>query len=247
MTEQTKELLRQYADRYETKDFLQGDPSWFMHQVEGSANQEVMAFLASCLSYGSRPVFMKKIQILLDESHGAVDEWVASGEFQSFFTSEDSNCFYRFYSHGDMFRLLSTLRSVVREYGSLGEAVCNRVHDGLGAVEVICQLFNVNGRSRVIPVDTTSACKRVCMFLRWMVRKDSPVDLGLWSLGIDRRTLIMPLDTHVMQQSNRLGLINSNSTSMTTARRLTSILATVFPDDPLRGDFALFGYGVNGL
>jgi uncharacterized protein (TIGR02757 family) len=78
-----------------------------------------------------------------------------------------------------------------------------------------------------------------------MVRDDSPVDLGIWSSFIDRKTLIMPLDTHVMQEAHRLGLINTKSTTMSAAKELTRVLAEAFPDDPVRGDFALYGYGVN--
>ena len=81
--------------------------------------------------------------------------------------------------------------------------------------------------------------------MRWMVRGGSPVDLGVWEDIIDRRTLIMPMDTHVVQQSVRLGLLKSSSASMSSALRLTSAMSEVFPDDPLKGDFALFGYGVN--
>ena len=80
-----------------------------------------------------------------------------------------------------------------------------------------------------------------------MVRSGSPVDLGLWSDTIDRRTLVMPLDTHVIHQAVRLGLLSGTSASMSVARRLTASFAEVFPDDPLRGDFALFGYGVNHI
>ena len=107
--------------------------------------------------------------------------------------------------------------------------------------------FNPEGEpaSLVIPQNTQSSCKRLCMFLRWMVRDDSPVDLGIWSSFIDRKTLIMPLDTHVVQEANRLGLMNTKSTTMSAAKELTRILAKAFPDDPVRGDFALFGYGVN--
>ena len=83
------------------------------------------------------------------------------------------------------------------------------------------------------------------MFMRWMVRDQSPVDLGLWSGIVKRRTLIMPMDTHVVKQSVRLGLLSSPTTSMSNAQRLTRTMAEVFPDDPVRGDFALFGYGVN--
>ena len=83
------------------------------------------------------------------------------------------------------------------------------------------------------------------MFLRWMVRDNSPVDLGLWSDFIDKRTLIIPLDTHVLQEANTLGLLNGKTASMTVAKKLTAKLSLIFPDDPLKGDFALFGYGVN--
>ena len=85
------------------------------------------------------------------------------------------------------------------------------------------------------------------MFLRWMVRDHSPVDLGLWTDIIDKRTLIMPLDTHVMQEANRLGLLSTKTTSMSTAIRLTEKLRETFPDDPLKGDFALFGIGVGSF
>ena len=83
------------------------------------------------------------------------------------------------------------------------------------------------------------------MFLRWMVRDGSPVDLGLWSDILDRRTLIMPLDTHVVQESLRMGLLKSRTASMGTARRLTDAMLEIFPNDPLKGDFALFGLGVD--
>ena len=92
---------------------------------------------------------------------------------------------------------------------------------------------------------SNSPLKRWNMFLRWMVRDGSPVDLGLWSGFIDKRTLVIPMDTHVLQEACRLGLLESKTASMSAARKLTARLALIFPDDPLKGDFALFGYGVN--
>lgn len=243
---ETARLLRDYADRYETADFIVGDPSWFMHQVGGAENQEVMAFLASCLSYGSRKQFMPKIQQLLDWSGGDVEGWVRNGGFRDHFRAGDLCCFYRLYNNDCMYGFLAACQQLLCEHGSLGRYVRSRANDGFAAVQAICSYFALRGVSTVVPKDTQSACKRVCMFLRWMVRDGSPVDLGLWSGFIDRRTLIMPLDTHVLCQSRRLGLITCSSASMGTARRLTEKLATVFPDDPLRGDFALFGYGVMG-
>ena len=82
------------------------------------------------------------------------------------------------------------------------------------------------------------------MLLRWLVRTDSPVDVGLWT-WFSKKDLLMPLDTHVMQQSNELGLICSKSANLRTAVALTKKVAEIFPDDPVKADFALFGLGVN--
>ena len=77
----TRDMLDRYASRYETEDFLIGDPSWFMHQVEGDANREAVAFVASCLSFGSRKQFMPKIQAIVDCAGGNVDLWIREGRF----------------------------------------------------------------------------------------------------------------------------------------------------------------------
>ena len=241
----TRELLRRYAEQYETREFLEGDPSWFMHQVSGRDNQEAMAFIAASLSYGSRRQFMKKIQEILDWSRGDVDQWVREGLYAEHLNPGDKTCFYRLYTCDTMYRFLHTYQQLLKERGTLGGYVSSEAKDALSAVDAICRYFAQHDISVIIPKNTQSACKRVCMFLRWMVRSGSPVDLGLWADMIDRRTLIMPLDTHVLQQSERLGLIASRTASMATALKLSEALSTVFPDDPIKGDFALFGYGVN--
>ena len=111
----TKQLLRQYAAKYETVAFLEGDPSWFMHQVAGASNQEATAFLAACLSYGSRKQFMPKIQWLLERAEGKVDAWVRSGAFADDLPAGDSRCFYRLYTVGQMHRFLQAYRRVILE------------------------------------------------------------------------------------------------------------------------------------
>ena len=236
--------LRKYAEQYETKDFLPADPSRFMHQVVGRENQETTAFIASCLSYGSRKQFMPKIQYIIDVAGNDVYNWVKSGSF-AHDIPDDGACFYRLYTRHTMHALLSALRQMLDEYGSIGNYVKSRATDGFTAVKAITDYFASKGIETIIPKNTNSACKRVCMFLRWMVRDGSPVDLGLWKDFIDKRTLIIPMDTHVLQEANRLRLINSKTASMSVARKLTQRLAETFPDDPLKGDFALFGYGVN--
>lgn len=239
------EQLQCYARQYETPAFIVGDPSWFMHQVEGADNQEATAFVASCLSYGSRKQFLPKIQFILDCADGDVCAFLRSHKFEEVFRADDHRSFYRLYSYAAMHAFLASYARLLEAEGSLGGYVRRCASDGYGAVVCVTDYFRREGSGGIIPQDATSACKRLCMFLRWMVRSGSPVDLGLWSSFIDRRTLLMPLDTHVLQEAQRLGLVESRTASMSACRRLTARLSEIFPDDPLLGDFALFGYGVD--
>lgn len=244
--------LKTLAKRYETREFLDGDPSWFMHQVEGVANKELLAFIASSLSYGSRKQFLPKIQYILDCSKGDVKQWLLSGKFREHIP-DNEECYYRLYTNHTMHQFLEALTLMLQEYGSMKAFLQNALRNApphpdnqaITAIRAITDWFASYDSKGVIPKDCTSSCKRLCMFLRWMVRDHSPVDLGLWADIIDKRTLIMPLDTHVMQEANRLGLLNTKTTSMSTAIKLTEKLKETFPDDPLKGDFALFGVGIN--
>lgn len=216
-----------------------------MHQVEGIENKELMAFIASALSYGSRKQFLPKIQYMLDESNGNIKQWLCSGDYAKSIP-EKEECYYRLYSFSMMNHFLRALKDMVDQYGSMGNFVASQNSScALDIIKAFTKWFVSHGSNGIIPKDATSSCKRVCMFLRWMVRDNSPVDLGLWSKMIDQRTLIIPMDTHVVQEANNLGLIKSRSTSMSSARKLTDKLLEVFPDDPLKGDFALFGLGVD--
>ena len=132
------------------------------------------------------------------------------------------------------------------KHETLGEYVReNGDGTGLGAVKAICAAFAESNVGYLVPANASSACKRICLFLRWMVR-EPPVDLGLWKDFIRRESLIMPLDAHVLKQARKLKLLKKESATMATARKLTAIMDEVFPGDPLRGDFALFGQGRSG-
>lgn len=240
-----RDLLTTYARRYETRDFLEDDPSWFMHQPSNNGDREVVAFLSACLSYGRRDLFMPKIKSLIDLSEGNIVDWLANGRFRE--KVPDANmCFYRLQTHHNIRELLTALQDIISQYGSVGGLLREHsVDEGLRALELLTSFFNAYDTGGLVPRNTVSACKRLCMFLRWMVRDNSPVDLGLWASYIDKRSLIMPLDTHVVEESMALGLLSSRSTSMIAAKRLTAKMLEIFPNDPLRGDFALFGYGVD--
>jgi uncharacterized protein (TIGR02757 family) len=234
------DFLISLADKYETPDFIIGDPSFFMHQVSGEENQETIALVASTLSYGARSQFMPKIDLLLKASDGLFYEWIKTGAYNDSIP-RDTSCFYRLYNNTMMLDFFDVLRRMLKEYHTIGNAVKTNANDGLKAINFFCNYFTP---STLIPHSITSPCKRLAMFLRWMVRIDSPVDLGLWKF-IDRRTLVIPLDSHVIKQSHQLGLMTQRNPTMKTAIMLTDKMRTIFPDDPTRADFALFGLGVN--
>ena len=244
MTVDHRDRLIALAEKYETPSFLEGDPSCFMHQVHGSLNQELMAFIASSFSYGSRKQFLPKIALFLQWSEGDVVTWITSGKYRDDIP-DDRCCFYRLQCNHDVLLFLSALKDLYEKGGGIRSLFPKRMISGYEALKYITDYFRDKGTNGIIPINTSSPCKRLCMFLRWMVRDSSCVDMGLWSNIIDKRTLIIPLDTHVLQESYNMGLIQTKTVSMKTAITLTETLRTIFPNDPLKGDFALFGLGVD--
>ena len=145
--------------------------------------------------------------------------------------------------------LCETLRRLTVEYGGLGAYCqsryeagdCSRQPGRLAAV--IAECFPEECKP-LISNGKNSANKRLNLFLRWMVRRNSPVDLGLWN-WYPTDQLLMPLDTHVVAVAKEFGLVEENATpNLKMAIQLTDIMSEIFPGDPLKGDFALFGYGV---
>ena len=244
MTKRTKEILLRYAEKY-GRAFPSPDPSEFLKVAEGARNQEATAFVAACLSFGSIEQFMPKIKQLIEwaKDSGGMDQWIRRGAFKRKIRADACGCFYRFVTYANLHAFLCAYQQIMREHGTLGEYVRrNGDETGLGAVKAICAAFADSDMGYLVPANASSACKRICLFLRWMVR-EPPVDLGLWKDFISCESLIMPLDAHVLKQARKLKLLKKEPATMATARKLTAIMAEVFPGDPLRGDFALFGQG----
>ena len=248
VTAKTKELLLQRADWYEdTEHFPTPDPSELL-KVSGKRNQEATAFVAACLSFGKVEQFKPKIEQLIEwaKDSGGMDQWIRRGAFKQKIQAGVCRCFYRFVTYSNLCAFLRAYQQIMREHGTLGEYVRrNGDETGLGAVKAICAAFADSDVGCLVPANASSACKRICLFLRWMVR-EPPIDLGLWKGFIDRGSLIMPLDAHVLKQARELKLLANEPATMATARKLTEIMSKVFPGDPLRGDFALFGQGRSG-
>ena len=210
MNEALKVKLRSLADCYEVSSFCDEDPSQFLRWYQPVAGRgtvedvEVASFIASMLAFGNRKQFIPKIRQILetsDRSLGSVTEWLKVGAFKKDFPSGPTK-FYRFYSYDDMQIFFGELAGILKKAGSLGEFFRTKMEEGgdTGGSpvregserprsglkrggdfpllhEIISQAFP---KSAIVPKGRTSANKRIHMFLRWMVRRNSPVDLGFW-------------------------------------------------------------------
>ena len=142
-------------------------------------------------------------------------------------------------SYDDLYKLGDRLRRLYSDFERMENMIIAQPNKT--PVEALCDYFKgING---IPDYSKGSACKRLCMFLRWMVRTDSPVDMGVWR-KLKTNDLIVPLDTHVHRMALDLGLTSRKRSDMQTALEITGAMKEVFPNDPAKGDFALFGYGI---
>lgn len=237
--------LKHWAEQYETAEFIQSDPVQFPHRYDSRVNIEISAFVTAWIAWGSRKQIIQKADFIDREIFkGAPFHYIMGTDYE--YKKQDWNQykgdktnFYRTFTYADFHDLCARLFEVYTSAESMEAALLKSDKKPLEALQ---SLF---GDVKGIPdMETKSGCKRLCMFLRWMCRPNSPVDFGLWTI-CEPRNLIIPLDTHVHKQALRLGLVTRRTPDLQTAIEITDRFAEIFPDDPTKGDFALFGYGVN--
>lgn len=246
--EEQRKLFDRMVREYEIRAFINKDPIKFSHRWREQVNREITGIIASWLAYGSRAVFLNVLEKLftyMGELNSTPYRFIMDKRYIKMSRTHPVNkTLYRFNTYADFYDLCEVLHGIYTRYPTLEEAVHKTfVHNGL-ATDLVASVTNLfNGEVKGIPTDVKSACKRINMFLRWMIRKDSPVDLGCWQM-FSPNLLLMPLDTHVARVGRQLNLITRNSDDMKTVIELTNACREIFPDDPCRMDFALFGYGI---
>ena len=236
--------LNKLAEQYHNKDFIKSDPVQFPHLYSKKTDVEISAFISSWIAYGSRVQIIKTLNKIHQEFLESPTNYIKEKKYQHYQNQEQ--CLYRFYQEKDFFQLCESLHTIYFEenFPSLEDKVQSLIFDKPNALNVLEALTKIFPNQKGIPQNTKSACKRLCLFLRWMVRKNSEVDFGIWNI-LQEKDLIIPLDTHVFRISKQLGLTNRKQADMLSAIQITEGLKAYFPDDPLLGDYALFGYGVN--
>ena len=209
-----------------------------MHKFQDPRDIEIAGFLVSWISWGKRSMILNKGNFLMAIMQGRPYDFLMFEEYKRFKGQEEK--IYRTFSYGDFYNLCVTLRRIYDGYESMGNMM--KVYENCRYDQAIRQMF---GHCNGIPsLFSTSSAKRVNMFLRWMVRKDD-VDVGVWSHILDKRKLLIPVDTHVMRIAVELGITSQKTANEKAMLEITEYFKGIFPDDPCMGDFALFGYGVN--
>lgn len=228
--------LKTAADKYECPSFIEGDPIRLPHRYGNARDIEVSAFISAWMAYGSRKVFLEVLERLhrIMDGAGGPYRFVVSGSWRSL---KNEGGLYRFYKWADFIALCRRLADVYSRFESLEELFVPGEPLDNGVVRLCSEFEGVNG----IPVaGSTSANKRLYMFLRWMVRKGSPVDFGIWN-RVSPAQLLVPVDTHVYTVARSLGLTSRRSADIKTSIEITGKMAEIWPEDPARGDFALYG------
>lgn len=247
-----KQLLDENVDRYNRPDFIANDPISIPHQFSGRQDQEIMGFWAATLAWGQRKTIIQSAAKLVELMDGSPYEFVRHHQEQ------DRQRFERFvhrtFQYTDSLYFLAFLQHYYSQHESLEDAFARfmgpeEVHVGpaiAGFHELFFSLPDAPARTRkhVATPKRQSSCKRLNMFLRWMVRHDERgVDLGLWK-RISPSQLLIPLDVHVDRVARKLGLLERRQTDWQAVLELSSKLRALDQDDPVKYDFALFGLGV---
>jgi uncharacterized protein (TIGR02757 family) len=244
-----REALERLYLKYNDRRFIPSDPVEFVHRYDGRRDRELVALIASSLAFGN----VKQIKASVGRALGILgagpaDRVVASSP--SDLEADFGGFRHRWIAGKDMASLLAAARRAFKEYGSLGELFCAKLDRSdpdvaPAAGRFARAMFEMGGgyRQCLLPSpESGSACKRLNLFLRWMVRSDA-VDPGGWS-AVSPAALIVPLDTHMHRISRKLGLTERRAADLRAAREVTAAFSKISPDDPVRYDFALTRLGM---
>ena len=242
----TKKELDLLVKKYENPDFIKDDPVQFIHKYKSKKDIEIAGFIASLLAYGSRKQFIKKLDdLMINKAKNKPLEFILNFEPEII---GDFN--YRFGKPNDFISIFKILKELYSTGEGLEELFKYGYEQGKMLETVVDYFYSRADRNvghgfyHMIPnPHNGGAMKRMCMYLRWMVRKSS-VDVGIWDF-IKPSQLYIPLDVHVGRISRQMGLLKRNSNDFRAVIELTDKLKEFCPEDPIKYDFAMFAYGIN--
>jgi len=224
-------LLRSLAAEYNDMRYFRKDPIVFpRHFAEltekGEATLqdiEIAGILSAHLAWGKRELIIRDCERLFDEMNWKPLSYIMAGNYRN-----GDESLHRTIKWSEMAKIFSNLEKFYRNNESM---------ESLPAEVIRTEIFGQKP-------DKRAANKKIHMFLRWMVRCDGIVDLGIWR-NRQPKNLIIPLDVHVHRNALQMGITARRSADIITATEITEYLRTIFPDDPCIGDFALFAYSAS--
>lgn len=225
-----KETLKAYAETYNDPKYFETDPIIFPKRFaelkrRGEADLrdvETAAVIAAHLAWGRRSMIVRDCARAMDEMGWKPYDYVMRGSYR------DEPCsMHRTVKWCDFAAICGRLRNLYEGGGTL---------ESLSPDGMRTMVFGQKS-------DLKAANKKIHMMRRWMVRRDGKVDLGLW-LDSSPADLVIPLDVHVHDTAISMGVTERRSSDFSTALEITDFFREIFPGDPCKGDFALFGYGV---
>lgn len=242
--------LNRVYDQYNRREYVHPDPLEFLYAYPRREDREIAGLIASSLAYGRVNQILKSVSVVLE----------GMGDSPYLFLKDTSakeiSRRYRFFVHrfatgGHVSALMGCLKIIIEEYGSVYQCFLDGFSPAndtiLQALTRFVERINQTARGRAIghliaSPAKKSACKRLNLFLRWMVRRDA-VDPGGWD-DILPSKLVVPLDVHMFRMCRALGLTCRNQANLPTALEITEKFKQWVPDDPVRFDFALTRFGI---
>ncbi|MCL2599578.1 MAG: TIGR02757 family protein [Treponema sp.] len=234
-----------------TDDFISKDPVQFPLRYAAHANRhaeqqadvEIAAFLAATIAWGRRDLIIRSAQKMFAMMEPGPAAFVMSGSYRKLKDrgSPLERCVHRTFFEGDLKYFCKGFKACYEKHGSLEKLFAGApdVWQGISLFRKEMAAGNKGSYSKHLAnPDANSACKRINLALRWLVRK-GPVDLGLWT-GIQASALYIPLDVHVARNARKLGLLERKSNDRKAVTELTERLRDFCPEDPVKYDFALF-------
>mgnify|MGYP003576137570 CR=1 FL=1 len=248
-----KTFLDEKAEYFNQPAFITNDPVSIPHMFSKKQDIEIAGFFAAVLAWGQRVTIIRKCRELMawmdDDPHNFILDH-SDRDLKRF-----TDFRHRTFNGTDALYFIQALRFLYRQHRSLeGAFAVGRGHPTIeqGLIRFHHLFFSLDDHphrtKKHLPTpERKSTCKRINMYLRWMVRSDDRgVDFGLWK-NIAPSQLVCPCDLHVDRVARKLKLIRRNQTDWQTALELTDNLRKFDPSDPVKYDFALFGLGIEGI
>lgn len=241
-------ILEALYERYNGPAFLTPDPVEVLYPYGETAEREIVAFIAASLAYGRAGLIKKSLSRVLPLLGPSPRSFLLAADRPSL-TERFRGFRHRFTDEEDLVDLLFALGALIRDRGSLERAFADGLspqgRSHLALVPFVGLIRSrAGGRPNSLLADPSggSACKRLHLFLKWMVRCDA-VDPGGWTV-LRPASLVVPLDTHMHRIGLELGLTARRQADLKAALEMTEAFALVCPDDPARYDFVLTRFGI---